>query len=325
MLLALTDDSSVIHLESRHLNIALSESEPMQAVPLPLIKRVVITDTARVSGAVIQALLVRKIPVIFISRGGKYLGQLHYSPTGDCERKLRQQQFAEMPLLPAVCSLLESKLYNQKRVLQRAAAARKLLCVECQEIDKLYKKLKIQSSIDALRGIEGMAARSYFNALKRFFPEWCNFAGRNRQPASDPVNALLSYSYAVMTGEMENLIRLHALDPGVGFLHCNQYNRSTLTLDLIEPLRPCFCDILVLDLFSHKRLQEDNFDFMPDGSCRLTRAAKKIFFSAWEKKRQRKFRYSGVVTDWESIWNDQVMQWINYLKKTELPSFFRMP
>lgn len=326
MLLALTKDDSVLRLESKHLTISFSGDEQLQTIPLPLIDRVVLTDTPRISGAVIQELLIRKIPVTFVSGKGEFLGQLHFTPGGECQRRRQQHQMSvsEKNNLQASCCLLEAKLYNQKRLLQRLSANRKLPCRECREISKLYKMLKFQTTVELLKGIEGLAARYYFGALKNFMPEWCGFSGRNRHPALDPVNALLSYSYAVMTGEFENLIRLHGLDPGIGFLHCDQYNTPTLAFDLMEPFRPVFCDLLVLDLLNHRRLREEHFDRSAD-FCRLTPAGRKIFFAAWENKRERKFKYAEKTVIWQDIWNNQVMQWINCLKTEELPTFFRMP
>ena len=324
MLLALTKESSVIRLESRHLNIAFTDDEQMQTIPLPLIDRVVLTDTPRISGAVIQELLSRKIPVTFISGRGEFLGQLHFTPGGECERRRLQYTVPEELKLLSACKLLEAKLYNQKRLLQRVSAHRKISCKESREISKLYKRLHFPTNAETLRGIEGLAAKYYFEAFKNFVPAWCCFSERSRHPALDPVNALLSYSYTVMTGEMENLIRLHALDPGAGFLHCDQYNSSTLAFDLMEPFRPGFCDFLVLDLLNHRRLSEKHFE-RSAGSCRLTPAGRKIFFAAWENKRERKFKYAGNVVRWQDIWNDQVMQWINFLQNSELPSFFRIP
>ena len=325
MLLALTKDTSIIRLESRHLNVSFDGEEKTETVPLPLIERVVLTDVPRISGAVIQELLLRHIPVTFISAKGEFAGQIHYTPGGDAERKLRQIQFSEKKFISPACRVLEAKLYNQKRLLQRWSASHQTALPECQEISKLYKSLKYQTTLETLKGIEGLAARCYFKALQKCVPAWCGFCGRNRRPPADPVNALLSYSYAVMTGEMENLIRLHGLDPGIGFLHCSQYNTSTLALDLLEPFRPGYCDMLALDLLNHRRLKEEHFQFMPDESCRLTQTGRKIFFAAWENKRQRNFKYNGKTTNWQEIWNNQVMQYLNYLNNSDLPSFFRMP
>ena len=138
------------------------------------------------------------------------------------------------------------------------------------------------------------------------------------------MNALLSYSYAVMAGEFENLIRLHALDPSWGFLHCESYNTPALALDLMEPFRVGCCDMLVIGLLTHHCLRKEHF-FFTDREVRLSAEGRKIFFTAWESKRSRKFKFDGRVTDWQNIWDLQVRNWLNFLLTGELSSFFKLP
>ena len=324
MLLAITREGICINLSSRHLEISLG-NDSHSTVPLNMLKRVIISGNTGISGAAIQKLLEQNIPVIVLSGRGQYLGQFHPSGKGDYRRCLLQMEGSGKIYLSAAQNLLDAKLYNQKRFLQRLAANRKQQCKACAVIDQLREKLFFQSDLDQLKGIEGIAARYYFEALASFLPSWCNFQGRNRRPAQDPVNAVMSYSYAVIAGEMERLIRLHAMDPGFGFLHCRQYNTSALTLDLIEPFRACFCDALTVDLFNHHRLRQEHF--VRDKKNRgifITPEGKRIFFQAWEKKHLRKFKYENRTIDWEYIWNLQVMEWLNVLENDSVPKFFKM-
>ena len=324
MLLAITCDDSIIRLESRHLTVT-NDNCIAGIVPLVLLKRVILSDMAHVSGAVIQELLKRHIPVIMLTEKGEYLGQMHYSPSGDNGRKRLQYCFVpEDNLLPAQ-RLLEAKLYNQKRVLQRLAASRKVNCSSCDKIKKLQKQLYRQNYLNELCGVEGLAAREYFGALVEYIPDWCNFTGRRRRPATDPFNAALSYSYTVMTGEFENLLRLHLLEPGIGFLHKDQYNVPTLALDLQEIFRPCFCDMLIISLFNHHRLRRDHFDLdNKSGAYRLNRNGKAVFFTAWEHKRQSRFKIDDKLISWQDIWNHQVLSWIKFLEYPGNINFFKM-
>lgn len=324
MLLAITRNDSIIRLESRHLTIC-DNGAINGTVPINLLSRVILSDMRGISGALIQELLYRHIPVIMLSSDGKYIGQMHYTPNGDSERKRLQYTFdAQADILPAQ-RLLAAKLYNQKRVLQRLAAARKVKCNACSIINKLQKQLCRKQSLAALRGIEGSAAKVYFQALSGFIPGWCNFTGRQRRPATDVFNAALSYSYAVMSGELENLIRLHLLEPNIGFLHCQSYNTSALTLDLLEIFRACYCDMLIIGLFNRRQLRPEHFDYdLPSGQYKLNRGGKKIFFTAWERKRKSSFYWSGKHISWQDIWNYQVLIWVNFLEHSADINFFRM-
>ena len=324
MPLAITNTESIIRLESRHLTVA-DNDRIAGIVPLNLLKRVILTDIPQISGAVIQALLQRHIPVIMLTGNGEYLGQTHYSPSGYNERKRLQYSFEQgNNLLPAK-RLLETKHYNQKRVLQRLASARNGKCYACINIKKFQGLLYCKTSLNELCGIEGLAAREYFGALRAFIPDWCNFTGRHRRPAPDPFNAALSYSYAVMTGELENLLRLHLLEPGIGFLHKDQYNVPTLALDLQEIFRPCFCDMLIISLFNHHQLRKEHFEFdSENGACRLNRNGKNVFFTAWERKRKCRFKYGDKRMQWQDIWNQQILNWIKFLEKQTDINFFKM-
>ena len=280
MLLALTKQETVLRLESRHLQVSSEQSEAVAGtIPVNLLDRVILTECARISGAVMQQFLEAHIPVILLDKRGKYLGEFHFAPLGDSQRRRAQALFVPEENLTPAKSLLDAKLYNQKRLLQRLAANRHQECPACYSIEHLRRKLFQQPDLDSLKGVEGLAGRIYFGILKSFLPEWCVFSGRNRHPAKDPFNALLSYSYAVMKGELENLIRLHALDPAFGFLHCQSYNTPALALDLMEPFRPGYCDVLAVSLLTHHHLRCEHF-IAADGAVRLSGPGREIFFRA---------------------------------------------
>lgn len=178
MLLALTKQNSIIRLESRHLKIISSSEDTTEIIPVKLLDRVILSDCVRISGAVIQQLLEAHIPIFILGKYEKYLGQFHYTPAGDCQRRRLQALFLpDENLIPAK-QLLSAKLYNQKRLLQRLAANRKQRCDACHDIDKMQKKIMNQQSLDKLKGIEGIAAHYYFDALAQYLPDWCKFRGR---------------------------------------------------------------------------------------------------------------------------------------------------
>lgn len=127
-----------------------------------------------------------------------------------------------------------------------------------------------------------------------------------------------------MSGEMENLIRLHALDPAFGFLHCHNYNFPALAWDLLEPFRPGFCDMLVVSLFSHHQFRKEHFLFSPD-SVHLSPEGRKIFFNAWEMKRKHQFMLANKTHKWQDVWDSHVMTWLNFLSLGVTPSFFKLP
>ena len=138
------------------------------------------------------------------------------------------------------------------------------------------------SSLDALRGIEGTAARDYFEALGRLVRPPFSFEGRNRRPPRDPVNALLSLGYMMLATEIRADVEARGFDPRLGFLHTVRAGRPALALDLMEPWRAPVVDRLVLTLINRQQLKPDDFEPGPEGGIRLIKSAFARFIDAWE-------------------------------------------
>ena len=121
-------------------------------------------------------------------------------------------------------------------------------------------------SLDQLRGIEGESARAYFSCFDRMVREdrdSFTLDGRNRRPPRDPMNALLSFLYAMLTTDCVAAAEGVGLDPQVGFLHTLRPGRAALALDLMEELRAVLADRLALTLVNRRQITSANFDDRP--------------------------------------------------------------
>lgn len=137
---------------------------------------------------------------------------------------------------------------------------------------------------DSLRGIEGFLARQWFAELGRHLPgEWA-FSGRNRQPPKDPFNALLSLTYSLLQADVKQALVWRGLEPGLGFLHTPTPGRTSLVLDLLEPLRP-LADLWALSL-CRTRLTTKHFDQSTKQGWRLNSEGRQIYFPALTRWRQ---------------------------------------
>lgn len=180
---------------------------------------------------------------------------------------------------------VRAKTRAQIRLLQNALAvrpdARKPLT------DALASLLGAQRSLAAinqetasLRGLEGAAARAYFQGLAALFPPSLNFSGRNRRPPRDPVNACLSLGYTLLHFDAVRACHIAGLDPLLGFYHRPSFGRESLASDLIEPLRP-HLDQHVWQLFRNRDLRDDHFS--RDGTaCLLGKTGRGIFYQDYE-------------------------------------------
>ena len=138
-------------------------------------------------------------------------------------------------------------------------------------------------------GLEGGAGRTYFRCLGQLVPETFCFTGRSRQPAVDEFNAMLNYSYGVLYSLVEKACVLAGLDPFVGFLHTDNYNKKSLVFDMIEPFR-ILGDRATLLLFTGRRVQKDYFEAVPGGLA-LNQTGRAFFISELNERLDKTIRY----------------------------------
>lgn len=165
---------------------------------------------------------------------------------------------------------------------------------EGMRVDALAQALReARAAPDAetLRGVEGQAAATHFAMLGRFFPPHLPFAGRSRHPPRDAANALLSWLYALLLGEVVMALHAHGLDPAAGCLHQNGHRAPALALDLMEPFRPVCGDLIACDLASHGVLRaERDFRVCPGLGVRLGESARALALGAFARAMERPFR-----------------------------------
>jgi CRISPR-associated protein Cas1 len=143
--------------------------------------------------------------------------------------------------------------------------------------------------VDRLRGSEGEAANLYFSVfdhLVRAPDAEMRWAGRSRRPPLDPLNALLSFLYTLLTHDCRSACESVGLDPAVGFLHRDRPGRPSLALDLMEELRPVLVDRLALSLVNRRQLRADDFDRSESGAALLTDEARRTVLTAWQERKK---------------------------------------
>jgi CRISPR-associated protein Cas1 len=132
-------------------------------------------------------------------------------------------------------------------------------------------------------GSEGNGSSAYFEAFGTLLQEPWRFDGRTRRPPRDPVNALLSFGYTILSSQAASLVALVGLDPYIGYLHSPGHGKPALALDIVEEFRPLIVDPVVVTLLNTGVLRER--DFMDDlGSVRLTDDARKLYLEKLEER-----------------------------------------
>ena len=228
---------------------------------------------------------------------GKFLVSAQGPQSGNI--LLRREQYRraddEPSSLAIASNCIAAKLANTRTVLLRAArdhgekdpcradALRQVSNTLAQRISTIPRC----QSLDSLRGIEGECAAAYFSVFQQLITrDEFQFKGRSKRPPLDPVNALLSFLYVILTHDTRSACESVGLDPQCGFLHRDRPGRASLALDLIEELRPVFADRLVLSLINRQQITLNDFEQKENGATFLREDSRKKVLTAWQERKQ---------------------------------------
>lgn len=265
---------------------------PTRDIPLHDIEQIIADERAHITTPALCECLRRSIPVVLLARNQSVLG-LCQPPAGSALiRAIQHRRSQETVLTLAIAStIVEAKIANSRRVLQRLASNRNNCDLTCPlaELENLRRACLGAASVAALRGYEGAAAARYFETYAAFFPPDTPFPGRSRRPPLDPPNAILSFAYSLLASESEALLHASGMDPALGYLHELDDGRPSLALDLIEPFRAPIADGLALDLLGHDILKPIEHFEKREGGCFLNTEGRRRFFTAYERRLEREF------------------------------------
>ncbi len=257
--------------------------------------QLVLFGASGISTPALQECMRREIPVTFMSYGGWFIG--HTVGTGHRNVETRTNQYRGS-FDPALCLRLSRSL-----VAGKIANCRTLLRRNCKRVDAstdaaLYglqgdvKHAMRANELASLLGVEGSAASRYF----RLFDSMLNadseggmtfdFNGRNRRPPRDPLNAMLSFAYAMLVREWTVTLSAVGLDPYRGFYHQPRFGRPALALDMMEPFRPLVADSVVIMAVNNGEVKPDDFLYAA-GSCALKEGARKRFIAGFDRRMEQ--------------------------------------
>jgi CRISPR-associated protein Cas1 len=272
-------------------------------VPLHMLGAVVVFGGIFVSPPLIGALARAGITVVLLDRQGRFEARIEGPVSGNVLLRRAQYRASDQPG-EIVRSIVSAKIANQRAVLQRALrdhgeemAADRRAAVEAA-VDRLERILRrvafMNEGAEAMRGAEGEGAFGYFAVLGDLIrsPDLdIRFNGRSRRPPLDPVNALLSFLYTLLTHDCRSAAESVGLDPAVGFLHRDRPGRPSLALDLMEELRPALADRLALSLINRRQVRSGDFETRDGGAVLLTEAGRKTVLTAWQERKKEERRH----------------------------------
>jgi len=284
----LTEAGSVVRVTSNSIVVTKGRERLLQA-PLFHIDRVLLFGRGiQITGDAMGALLEEGIEVSYLGRRGKLYGKVMPSVSKNVLVHVAQyERYSDDEFKANLARTLVTAKLNSCRGLiirYRQNYADTDFSSELRVIEAALHNLPGQSTVSSIIGTEGVATAAYFRAYGRMFRKKFRFETRTRRPPKDPVNALLSFGYTMITNELFSLIAAHSLDPHIGFLHELGYGRPSLALDLVEEFRQPFIDRFTLRLVNKEVFTEADFRPVENKGVYLTKPALKVYFEQYEKR-----------------------------------------
>lgn len=275
-----------------------------QEIPSKKVEQIMVTSAVTITTDALKLAIDSNIDVVFLDNYGDPFGRLWTSKLGSITSIRRKQLYLDNSILglEIVQGLLKDKIEHQVKHLKKLAENRRDERKDML-LDSVSKMRANLASILALTGVfsdelrlsiqgyEGSASKVYFRAISEALPEKYQFQGRSRKPALDEFNCLLNYGYGILYSSVEKACILAGLDPYIGIMHTDNYNKKSLTFDLIESYRG-YIDELVVRLITTKKVKDVYFD-KQETSVYLNKEGKQLIIGAYNDWLQTTEKHRG--------------------------------
>lgn len=269
-------------------------------IPLAAIDSVVLLGSGQVTSDALAACVKRGVRVASLRRGGALRFVVGGPLSGNVHLRMAQHTavVSNEHSLAIARAIVAAKLQSSRTMLLRwsrdakSLSHRQRLQRRAEMVLERISRVPDAGSGDHLRGLEGDAARIYFGGLGQHLDDiGIRFSHRTRRPPRDPVNALMSYCYGLLTAELVGSINAVGLDHQLGFLHRPRAGRPSLALDLAEELRP-LTDRFSVALLKRRQLVADDFVRTPGGAVYLSDDGRDTVLKSWESHKETPVRHS---------------------------------
>ncbi|MFV0446575.1 MAG: CRISPR-associated endonuclease Cas1 [Planctomycetaceae bacterium] len=261
------------------------ERKELASVRLLDISQVCLFGNVTLSAPALKELTVRGIPICHFTYGGWFHGITTGLVHNNVELRIRQYAVAGNPneSLALAKSIIAGKIKNCRTLLRRHLGDRHAPVL--RQLAEYYRRVRRVDSAESLLGLEGMAAKEYFAAYFTLIAGQHDFDvnGRNRRPPRDPVNAVLSFVYSLLTKELTVTLQAVGFDPMLGIYHRPRFSRPSLALDLAEEFRPLIADSVTLTAFNNGEVDRDSF-LERAGGVTLTDAGRRAILAGFERR-----------------------------------------
>ena len=273
--------------------LVTERGETSASARLGELSQLVLTSGAGASAAVFRECCRRGIPVVHMSGGGWFYGLTQGLPHKNVE--LRAAQFEAAGdggrSLEVARRLVAAKIHNSRVLLRRNGEPTERTLAQ---LGRLVRKAERAADAESLLGCEGSAAQLYFGAfatmLKVGEEPAFDYRKRSRRPPKDPLNALLSFAYSLLTKEWTVTLWTVGFDPLMGFYHQPRYGKPALALDLMEPFRPVIAESVVIGVVNNGEVGAGDF-YQRMGGVLLKPPARKRLIAAYQRRLAQEIRH----------------------------------
>lgn len=289
----ITNEQAYLSLDGENLVCRLEDTDKFR-IPFDNIENIVCFSYLGCSPALMGKCVSKSVPINFISPQGKFLAKVCGETKGNVFLRVAQIDCFREKGLQLAQNTMAAKFSNCRQVIRRTLHDNVDLRRE-EEIQKAVEalttgieKIYQAQSIEEILGIEGNCARIYFSIFDRLITNKrvaFKFEFRTKRPPLDPVNAVLSFVYTLLTSEFAAALETVGLDSYIGYCHALRSGRSSLACDLVEEAR-CIVERFVLTLLNLQILGESDFEQQISGAVWLNEEGRKKVLTRWQEKKR---------------------------------------
>jgi CRISPR-associated protein Cas1 len=299
--LYITTEGAYLRVDHETLKVEVEKETKLQ-IPVHHLGGVVCFGDVMVSPAAMARCAEDGRFLVLLDRNGRFQARVEGPVSGNVLLRCAQHEaMADTARTLAIArNIVGGKIQNTRQIVLRAAreadepADADLLKGTADSLGNALSRVPSCEDVDTVRGIEGESARAYFATFDRMVREdriTFRMDGRSRRPPTDPINALLSFLYALLMNDCVAAVEGVGLDPQMGFLHALRPGRAALALDLMEELRSVLADRLALTLINRKQVAARHFVNRPGGAVHLEEEGRKEVIVAYQKRKQEEITH----------------------------------
>lgn len=288
-----TNELAYLTLDGENL-VCKVEGEEKLRIPFENIENVVCFNYIGCSPALMGKCVSKTIPINFISPQGKFLAKVCGETKGNVFLRVAQiDKFREMGLHMAQ-NTMAAKFSNTRQLIRRTlhdnAPLREDEKIKAvvDVLEEGIDKVSTAQSIEEVMGIEGYCAQNYFSVFDELITNQnvpFTFEFRSKRPPLDPINAVLSFVYTLLTTEYAAALETVGLDSYIGFCHALRSGRASLACDMVEETR-CIAERFVITLLNLQIIGEKDFEKQVSGAVWLNEDGRKKVLSRWQEKKR---------------------------------------